>query len=143
MASFRHKARQCVVQAIFAHEFHGGDPESLLRYVISELEPDLHEEEFAYKLLNGVVEKKDEINKIIKEKAPEWPVEKIARLDHAILLVGIYELLHAEDIPSLVAINEAVELAKEFGDTNSSKFVNGVLSAILHEYKPEEVENRE
>lgn len=133
MASFRHQARQCVIQAIFAYEFHGGDAESLLRYIIKEYAPDLREEEFAYKLLNGVIEYKEKINEIIKTRAPEWPLEKIARIDRAVLEVGVYELAYAEDIPPLVAINEAVELAKEFGDTNSSKFINGVLSTVMHD----------
>lgn len=136
MASFRHQARQCVVQSIFAYEFHGGNPEGLLGYIIKEFSPDLREEEFAYALLEGVLRHEEEINKVIEEKAPEWPLPKIAPLDRAILRIGIYELLFAEDIPPLVAINEAVELAKEFGGDNSSKFINGVLSTILHEIEP-------
>jgi N utilization substance protein B len=60
--------------------------------------------------------------------APEWPIEQIARVDRAILRLGLYELLYRNDkVPPKVAINEAVELAKAFGSDNSSKFVNGVL----------------
>lgn len=143
MASFRHQARQCVVQSIFAYEFHGGDPESLLGYIIKEFSPDLREEEFAYALLNGVLSHEEQINTVIEEKAPEWPLSKIAPLDRAILRIGIYELLFDEGIPPLVAINEAIELAKEFGGDNSSKFVNGVLSTVLHEFKPDEAKNKE
>lgn len=138
MASFRHIARQCVVQSIFAYEFHGGDPQGLLGYIIKEFSPDLREEDFAYALLEGVLDHEEKINEAIEEKAPQWPLSKIAPLDRAILRIGMYELVFAKDIPPLVAINEAVELAKEFGGDNSSKFVNGVLSTVFHEFKPDE-----
>jgi transcription antitermination protein NusB len=143
MASFRHTARQCVVQSIFAYEFHGGDPEALLTYIISEFSKGLREEEFAYTLLNGVLKHEEDINNVIKENAPQWPLEKIAPLDRAILRIGIYELLYTEDIPPLVAVNEAVELAKEFGGGNSSKFVNGVLSTVMNENKKDTNQTKE
>ena len=60
--------------------------------------------------------------------APEWPLDQIPRIDHTILRMGLYELLHnSQNVPPKVVINESVELAKSFGSDNSSKFINGVL----------------
>lgn len=67
----------------------------------------------------------------IQSAAPEWPVDKIAKIDLAILRLAIYELLIEKKEPPKVIIDEAIELAKEFGNDNSPKFVNGVLGTIL------------
>ncbi len=68
---------------------------------------------------------------ILQPLAPEWPLSQIARIDRAILRIGIYELEFESDVPPKVVINEAVELAKSFGSDNSSKFINGVLGTAL------------
>lgn len=136
MASNRHLARTCVMQTLFAYEFHKQgkqEPQATLKNVLSEFAPKLRNEDFAYKLLEGILEKRDGILKMIEKHAPEWPIDKIANIDRAILEIGIYEVVYAEDIPPVVAINEAIEIAKYFGDTNSSKFINGVLSSVMNE----------
>lgn len=135
MASYRHLARIAVMQTLFAYEFRGGDPEAVLQYSIREFADKLKEIEFARSLLFGVLEKKKEIVQVIVEEAPEWPIDKIAPIDRAIMEIGIYEVLYSKDVPPIVAINEAVEVAKSYGDTNSPKFVNGVLSTVMHKYK--------
>lgn len=132
MASFRHLARTCVMQALFAYEFRGGDPDYLLKYMLAEFAPKLSEKDFAIKTLKGVLKYREKILQIISTNAPQWPVEKIARVDRAILEIGVYEVVFSKDVPPVVAINEAIETAKHFGDTNSSKFVNGVLSAVMN-----------
>lgn len=71
------------------------------------------------------------IDKAITKAAPEWPIEKIAKIDVAILRLSVYELLIQKKEPPKVIIDEAIELAKEFGNENSPKFVNGVLGTIL------------
>ncbi len=131
MASYRHLARTCVVQAIHVLEFHGGDSEKVLTEILDEFAPKLSEREFAFNLLKGVNENKEEIRKIIQEFAPQWPIDKIANVDRAILEIATYEIIYREDIPQVVAINEAIEIAKHFGDFNSPKFVNGVLSSVM------------
>lgn len=130
-----------MLQTLFAYEFHGGDPESLLEYVSREFEgrehyPDkISDLSFAYELLNGVLRHLEESRKLIEKNAPQWPVDKIAPLDRGILEIGIYEMNHSKDVPPVVAINEAIELAKAFGNENSQKFVNGVLNAIYETKK--------
>jgi len=85
--------------------------------------------------MKGVLERKDDLDKIITKAAPDWPLEKISNVDRNILRIGLYELLFSDknEVPPKVAINEAIELAKSFGGENSSKFVNGVLGAVYKE----------
>jgi len=126
------------MQTIFAHEFRAGvDPDETLKYCSVEFSDKLKDMGFAESLLKGVLEKKQEILEIMKIEAPEWPIDRIAPIDRAILEIGIYELIYSIDVPPVVAINEAVEVAKSYGDTNSPKFINGVLSTVMHKYKKE------
>lgn len=139
MASDRHTLRGVVVQTLFAWEFRAGDPESILMYNLVNGAGHIPDKSFATELLSKLLKHREEILEMIAKYAPEWPFEKIARTDRAILELGIYELLFDKNIPHLVAINEAIELAKEFGNENSSKFVNGVLSSIYDHSKQNEI----
>ena len=130
MAAERHLLRSIVVQTLFAWEFRGGDAENILNYNLVNGADHLKDTTFASKLLQKVLLHRNAIKALIQKYAPEWPYEHIAPIDRAILQVGLAELLYDEKIPDLVAINEAIELAKEFGVESSSKFVNGVLSSI-------------
>lgn len=103
----------------------------ILDSLLKEFAPRMKEKEFAFETLEGVLANREEIIKLIEKFAPEWPVEKIAGIDRAILEIGIYEIVFNEEIPPIVAINEAVEIAKHFGDENSPKFINGVLSSVM------------
>lgn len=139
MASYRHLARIAVMQTIFAYEFRGGDADSILAYNLREYADRLKDLTFVKELLKNVLSNQKDILEVIKEEAPQWPIDKIAPVDRAILEIGIYEILYSTDVPPIVAINEAVEVAKSFGDVNSPKFVNGVLSTVMHKYRPESV----
>lgn len=90
---------------------------------------------FMRDLLKLVLAKQREIDDIISKAAPEWPLDKIARIDRNIIRIGLAELLYSDrtQVPAKVAINEAIELAKTFGSDTSSKFVNGVLGAVYTE----------
>lgn len=137
MKSFRHLARNLVLQALFYNSFVEKDdqlaPEAVLEYIIDEFGRELPDTEFTENLFQGILVEEAELDKLITKYAPEWPLEKIARTDRLILQIGIYELIKSDEVPPLVAINEAVELAKKYGEENSSKFVNGVLSKIAHD----------
>jgi N utilization substance protein B len=93
------------------------------------------EKEFVHLLVDGVVAGKEELDKVVDESAPEWPVDQISLIDKTILRIAIYELFNLKDVPPKVAINEAVELSKEFGGESSSKFVNGVLGTVYKKYE--------
>lgn len=101
------------------------------------------DEKFVYDFVLNTIEKHQEIDKIIVKNAPEWPLLQIAAIDRSILRLSIYELLYRDDVPAKVAIDEAVELAKEFGGENSSKFVNGVLGTVYKSSKKFEEEEHE
>ena len=148
MASYRHLARTCVMQTIFEIEFNeetrssdkegsnyvAPEPRVILDKILDEFAPKLTEKDFAYDTLKAVLANKEEIFKIIEKFAPDWPIAKIAKVDRAILEIGVYEIVFNEDIPPVVAINEAVEIAKHYGDNSSPKFVNGVLSSVMNQY---------
>lgn len=136
MASYRHLARIAVMQALFAYEFReGADAKDTLRHTTREFSKKLKDTSFAEELMAGVLKNNEEILMVLQEEAPEWPIDKIAPIDRAILEIGIYEILFSKDVPPIVAINEGVEIAKSYGDTNAPKFVNGVLSTVMHKYK--------
>lgn len=90
---------------------------------------------FMKQLLQNVLSKQKEIDTVIVKAAPEWPLEKIAAIDRNILRLGLCELIFADrtQVPAKVAINEAIELAKNFGSTASGRFVNGVMGAVYVE----------
>jgi len=96
-------------------------------------ENELSEEltKFARDLVEGVVRHKTEIDATIQKFAPAWPVDQLAVLDRNILRLAIFEVLHDNNVPVKVAINEAVELAKAFGADSSARFINGVLGSIV------------
>ena len=142
MASYRHIARIAVMQTVFAYEFRGGEPKDILKYNLkahNEKSEKLKDFSFAEELLAGVIKEKQNLLEVIQAEAPEWPIDKIAPVDRSILELGTYEILYSKDVPPIVAINEAIEIAKSFGDTNSPKFINGVLSTIMHKYRGDEI----
>jgi len=102
---------------------------------VAEFAPNNSDTPFMGKLLDGILAKQTEIDLVIEKAAPEWPIDRISPVDRNILRLGLYELLFADrkEVPAKVAINEAIELAKQFGGDNSSKFVNGVLGAVYKE----------
>lgn len=91
---------------------------------------DANIQSFAQRLSSGVEGKIQEIDEKISQYAANWQLKRMAVIDRNVLRIGVYELLYAQDIPPKVTINEAVELAKKYGDMESGKFVNGILDKI-------------
>lgn len=92
--------------------------------------PDDNVREFTRRLIEGVAANLAAIDAKISHYAANWQIKRMAVIDRNILRIGVYELLHTSDIPPKVTINEAVELAKKYGDLESGKFVNGILDKI-------------
>ena len=86
--------------------------------------------DFATELVTGATEKLDQIDQVISRYADNWEIHRMATVDRNILRLATYELLFVEEIPPKVSINEAVDLAKKFGDVESGRFVNGILDRI-------------
>lgn len=85
----------------------------------------------------AVIEKIEAIDALITEAAPSWPVDKINKVDLAVLRLGIYELFYSRKAPTKVVVDEAVELAKEYGSESSGGFVNGVLGKLIDTHPSE------
>jgi len=144
MAS-RHLSRSVAMQSLYEWDFHGkveGDLERITEKNIGEFGHGLESYDFIWQLVNGVRENIDVIDKIIEKTAPEWPIAQINILDRNVLRIGIFELLYEskDEVPPKVAINESIELAKNFGGENSRKFINGVLGTVYRELAGEEAE---
>ncbi len=88
---------------------------------------------FANPLIRGTIEHRDELDKSIELYAQNWSIKRIAVVDRNILRLAIYEMNHCEDIPPVVSINEAVDIAKKFSTPDSGKFVNGLLDRVKKE----------
>lgn len=137
MAS-RHLSRSIVIQSLYEWDFKNYN-DALLPEIaernIKEFGQNLKDTEFIKSLINGILNHRKEIDKIIEKAAPLWPINQIDRIDRNVLRLGLYELLYGnkDEVPPKVAINEAIELAKNFGGENSGKFVNGVLGTIFRE----------
>lgn len=105
----------------------------IIEFNRQEFAPKFDDEKFVEELVHGVIAHRGEIDEVIVEFAPNWPLEMLTLIDRNILRLGIYELKYSDAIPAKVAINEAIELAKGFGGPSSGKFVNGVLGAVYKE----------
>lgn len=134
MARRRHLSRIAVMQVLFEREKHaGGDvTEALSRNVLELGEVD---QAFAEQILAGVLEREGDVKEAVQTHAPQWPMERMDPISRCILLLGAYELLFGNDAPAAVVMNEAIEIAKEYGTAEGGKFVNGVLNAIAHAKK--------
>lgn len=131
--SNRHLARTIAMQTLYQWDFNSADKATVFRYLKKnkkEFAPEFDDHGFMNDLINAVVDKKKDIDKYIEKYAPEWPIDQITMVDRNILRIGVFELVFSDEVPSKVAINEAIELAKSFGGQASGKFVNGVLGAI-------------
>lgn len=123
------------MQSLYEWDFSGKKPEGLDAIIeknLKEFGPGLESEAFVWELVNGVISKIKDIDVIIEQAAPEWPIDKITIIDRNVLRIGLYELLYGkkDEVPPKVAINEAIELAKTFGGESSGKFINGVLGTV-------------
>ena len=113
------------------------DIDPIVERNLREFGPGLSEinQEFVKRLVRGVQEHIADIDSIIAKAAPEWPLDQITLVDKNVLRIGLFELLYgnAEEVPPKVAINEAIELAKNFSGETAGKFVNGVLGTVYRE----------
>lgn len=108
---------------------------TLFQYNMNEDEPLINEKMDAYtkRLIIGVTERLDTIDKTIRANLKKWSFSRIALVEKTLLRIAVYELLYEDDIPVGVAMNEAIELAHIYGDTESGKFINGVLANVMNE----------
>ncbi|MCU0521181.1 MAG: transcription antitermination factor NusB [Anaerolineae bacterium] len=127
----RRLARELALQALYEIDLVGHPPTEVLHELLGELAvPNSRAEEYARSLVAGVVAVTPELDSYIQSHAPEWPLDQVAVIDRNVLRMALYEF-SIGGVPVKVAINEAVELAKEYGADSSPRFVNGVLGALV------------
>ncbi len=127
----RRLARQLVIQTLFQIDLAKTDVQEALDQRLAEANLEPKDSRFVRQLVAGVVEHREELDRAINYFAEDWDVQRLAGVDRSILRAAIYELRYAEDTPRKVCANEAVELAKVFGDNNSPKFINGILGSVV------------
>ena len=139
----RKAAREIAVQMIFEYGYRCNSIDEIfeerlapefLSTVSDEIESfreyDENQRGYLSEILNGVVEKENEISDLIKKYAIGWNINRISRIARAILSVAVYEILYYEDVPESVAINEAIELTKKYDTSETAAFVNGILGSV-------------
>ena len=132
----RRKARDITFKYVYSTLYGESELEDIIESIItadSEEIASLESEEKAYfdKVTSGIKERENEIDKMILSKLKNWTIERIFKIDLAILRLAVYEIMYFENMPPKVAVNEAVELAKKYGNDSSYNFVNGVLREII------------
>lgn len=126
----RRKGRELAMQGLYMNDTVGAPIDHITSFVWSEEEIPADIAEFARKIIIGVLDNKEEIDKLIAEHCKNWSLERIDAVDRAILRLSIYSLRYLPEIPAAVTINEGIELGKIYGGENSGVFINGILDAI-------------
>ncbi len=126
----RRRARALALQALYEIDSVGHPADEVLKRYREELGP--QSAEFLDQLVRGTLKAADEIDQLVAESAPEWPVGELAVIDRNILRLALWEFLIWGETPIKVAINEAVELAKRYGSDSAPRFVNGVLGSLAN-----------
>lgn len=135
----RTQGREAALQMLYQSEFLKGD--SLQDMVLTfwdtsrDKELDQASRDFAEKIVYGVLKNIESIDELVSKYAQNWNLSRMAIIDRNVLRLATYELLHCDDIPPKVTINEAVNMAKRFSQIDSGKFVNGILDRIVHSEK--------
>ena len=127
----RRRARMVALQVLYEVDATGHHPEACAAWSLSEVPLRGEGRSFAQELVAGVLDHRQALDEQIQAQAPAWPVDQLAGVDRNLLRLAIYEIVIDQRVPPKVAINEGVELAKLLGSESSSRFVNGVLGAIM------------
>ncbi|MNH74785.1 hypothetical protein D3C87_267550 [compost metagenome] len=138
----RRLAREIAVQSLYQMEMNDVEANEAVTMLLSEAGgenesevelSDMGTPEFVLELVNGVWEKKSEIDVLLGDYLKGWQISRLSRVDRQVLRLAAYEMIYRDDAPAKVVVNEAIELAKHFGTTESGKFVNGVLGKMIQD----------
>jgi N utilization substance protein B len=132
----RRKAREVALQFLYQLDQHGAeDPAPYGDEFWARHPVDADTQAFADALVRGSKQQQGKIDQLLAQYTEHWDLDRMAVVDRNILRMAVYELLWAPDVPPKAVINEAIEIAKKFGTTESSRFINGVLDRILREQR--------
>jgi len=131
--TYHHQARALALQVLYEVDVTGHDWRTSLKAHATDSDVSDRVARFAETLVDGVMGSRGQVDDLVRRHAPMWPLDQLSAVDRNVLRLAIYELLPDSSVPPRVVINEAVELAKEFGGEASGRFVNGVLGTALQE----------
>ncbi len=131
--SRRRRSREFAIQVLYQLEINQQTVQETLTQFQKIYLPKGERDEFLERLVHGVLEHRKEIDRLIKQYSKNWRLDRMSLIDRNILRLAIFELMHCEDIPPKVTLNEAIELGKKFGSEESGRFVNGILDRIQNE----------
>ena len=140
----RRRARKQILKLLYQHDLQGGSTDLWdlyqewlaewgERHPELEISPDRLA--FVEDVLQGIEAHRDELDRVIAERAAGWALERLHAVDRNVLRLGVYEMLYREDIPPQVILDEAVELAKAYGTERSGAFVNGILDRVYRDHR--------
>ena len=124
-------AREVVMKLLYEREISGEDQEESFRMLEQEFKLNEKDKEYVYDILTGAKLYQQQLDDYISKYSRGWNINRIAKVDLAILRLALYEIIHRDDIPPGVSINEAVELAKKYGGHKTSSFINGILGSFI------------
>lgn len=132
----RRLAREIAVRTLFQVDLARANVDRAFAYSLEGFDLEEKDVRFARSLVDGVLRNLEAIDRTISRAADNWSLDRMATTDRNILRIAVYEICHAGEVPASVAVNEAVELAKTYGDADSGKFVNGILGFVLRGASP-------
>jgi N utilization substance protein B len=129
----RRLARECALEALYRLDLVGDEPAGVIDEMLARKNPSDEAEAYLRRIVDAVVTNQNDIDSVLRRHLRRWRLERLTVLDRAILRIATAEILHFGDVPPKVSINEAVEIAKKYGDDDAGKFVNGVLDGVFRE----------
>ena len=129
----RRKSRELTLQVLYQLDVTPQDPPRVLAQFQQHFSPDEEKDEFLESLVLGVLKHSEEIDRLIERYSANWRLDRMSIIDRNLLRMATYELLYCDDIPPKVTLNEAIDLAKQYGSEDSGSFINGILDGIQKE----------
>ena len=129
----RRQARECALEVLYRLDLVGDEPEHTIAEILLRKNPSEESETYLRRLVDAALGNQQEIDAALRKHLTRWRLERLTVLDRAILRLVAAEILYFDDVPPKVSINEAVDIAKKYGDDEAGKFVNGVLDSVFQE----------
>lgn len=134
----RRKAREVALQVLYQMDILKIDAKEAIELFWDNFEAPENIKDFSVHLIEGTWNRIEEIDDVIRSCSENWSLERMAKVDKSILRMSVFELLHCDDIPPKVTLNEAIDLGKEYGSENSGSFINGILDALYAKIRNED-----
>jgi len=129
----RRRSREFALQVLYQLEITKQGALKAMVQLKENFSPEEGEDEFAKQIVLGVVERRQEIDRLIEERSENWRLDRMTIIDRNILRIAIFELLCCSEVPPKVTLNEAIDLGKRYGSEESGSFINGILDRIQNE----------